>query len=64
MNDKSKSEVVVVDLSDGSENVIDVAKKEEHPAHPHPQLSPNNDKLIYTSLDENNRVVMKIAFLK
>lgn len=64
MNDKSKSEVVVVDLSDGSENVIDVAKKEEHPAHPHPQLSPNNDKLIYTSLDKNNRVVMKIAFLK
>lgn len=63
-SDISKSEVIVIDLSDGSENVIDIAKKENHPAHPHPQLSPKSDKLIYTTLDDNNRVVMKIAFLK
>ena len=59
------SEVVVIDLEDDSESVVDVVKiSGQHPCHPHPQMSPENDKVCYTALDENGRTVTKIAFLK
>lgn len=64
ISDKSKSEVVFIDLAEKSELMIDIAHKENHPAHPHPIISPNADKVVYNSLDENNRVVLKIAFLE
>lgn len=65
LGDKSKTEVVVVDLSDGSESLIEVAKTNmHHPAHPHPQLSPMSDKAIYNTLDKNDRLTVRIAYLK
>lgn len=64
LSDKTKTEVVVVDLSDGTESVIEVAKtNQRHPAHPHPQMSPMSDKAIYNSLDENDRLTVRIAYL-
>lgn len=61
---KGMSEVVVVDLADHTETLIDTARSTNHPNHPHPQLSPDASRLIYTSLDERGRSVMKAAFLE
>lgn len=64
-SDKTKSEVVVVDLADGKETVVEIARQGyTHPAHPHPQFSPNSDKIIYTHIDENGVVMTKIAYLE
>ena len=64
ISDKSKSEVIFIDFEEKSELLIDIAHKENHPAHPHPIISPNCDKIVYNTLDENDRVVLKIAFLE
>lgn len=65
LQDKSETEVVMIDLADGSEQVVDIARtNQRHPAHPHPQLSPNSDRIIYNSLDESGRLTMKVVFLK
>ncbi len=61
---KGMSEVVVVDPADHTETLIDTALSTNHPNHPHPQLSPDASRLIYTSLDERGRSVMKAAFLE
>lgn len=64
-SDKAKSEVVVVDLADGTETLVEVARQGvTHPAHPHPQFSPNSDKIVYTHFDENGTVMTRIAYLK
>lgn len=62
---KDYSEVVLIDRENNTETVIDHAKTNwTHPCHPHPQLSPDNSKLMYTALDENGRTCTKIALLK
>jgi len=59
------SEVVIVDMETNEEILIDKAGTTwSHPAHPHPQLSPDNSKLMYTSVTEDGRVAVKIAYLK
>ena len=62
---KDYSEVVLIDTEDGSETVIDRAKTNwTHPCHPHPQLSPDNSKLMFTALDDEGRTCVKVAYLK
>jgi len=58
------NEVVVIDREDGSETVIDRVKGKAHPAHPHPQMSLDNKKVVYTALDDAGRTGVKITFLK
>lgn len=58
-------EVVVVDLENQSEHVVAIAHSNgKHPCHPHPQMSPDNRKVVYTSLDEKGRTVVQVAFLQ
>ena len=61
-----QSEVVVIDRENGIESVVDMPYMTGvHPCHPHPQLSPDNSKVIYTALDkEDGRTCIKIAYLK
>jgi len=62
---KDYSEVVLIDLNDNSETVIDKAKTNwTHPCHPHPQISPDNKKVVYTALNEKGRTCVKVAILK
>jgi len=62
---KDYSEVVVIDIKTGEEVLIDEAKTDwNHPCHPHPQLSFDNNKLMYTAIDESGRTGVKIAILK
>lgn len=59
------SDVVVIDRADNTESVIDSPSiTGVHPCHPHPQLSPDNSKVVYTALDETGRTCVKIAYLK
>lgn len=58
------SEVVVIDRQNDTETVVDHAKTNwNHPCHPHPQLSLDNRKVMYTALDEKGRTCTKIAIL-
>lgn len=63
--DPHQSEVVIIDREAGEEFVIDMPYMTgRHPCHPHPQLSPDNKKVIYTALDkESGRICIKIAYL-
>lgn len=60
-----QSEVVVIDKETGEEFVVDMPYMTGvHPCHPHPQLSPDNNKVIYTALDkEQGRTCIKIAYI-
>lgn len=59
-----QSEVVVIDTKTGEEFVVDMPPMTAvHPCHPHPQLSPDCDKVIYNALDENNRTCVKVAYI-
>ena len=60
-----QSEVVVIDRESGDEFVVDMPYMTAvHPCHPHPQVSPDNSKIIYTALDkENGRTCIKIAYI-
>lgn len=59
------SEVVMIDRQTGEEQIIDIVKTTgSHPTHPHPQLSPDNKKLIYSTLDDKNRVAVKLAYIE
>jgi len=60
-----QSEVVVIDRETGIESVIDMPHMTAiHPCHPHPQMSPDNKKVIYTALDkEGGRTCIKVAYI-
>ena len=59
-----RSEIVVIDTETGEETVVDMPPMTAvHPCHPHPQLSPECNKVIYNALDENNRTCVKVACL-
>lgn len=58
------SKVVVIDREDNTETVIDEVKVKVHPAHPHPQMSPDNKKVIYTTIDHEGRIYIKCAVLE
>ena len=60
-----RSEVVVIDREKGREFVVDIPYITGiHPCHPHPQLSPDNNRVVYTALDkEDGRTCIKIAYL-
>ncbi|MCR4719127.1 MAG: oligogalacturonate lyase family protein [Firmicutes bacterium] len=64
--DPHQSEVVIVDRETDEETVIDMPYMTgKHPCHPHPQLSPDNKKVVYTALDkEGGRTCIKVAYLK
>lgn len=54
------SKVVVIDKSDDSETQIDaVGILPNHPAHPHPQMSPDTKTVIYTAVNTNGRICIK-----
>ena len=59
-------EIVVIDRETDEEVVVDmVYMTGRHPCHPHPQMSPDNKKIIYTALDkESGRICIKVAYLK
>lgn len=58
------SEVVLADIKEKSETVIDVIHaNSNHPGHPHPSMSPDSSKIVYTAVD-NGKIITKIAFLK
>jgi len=61
-----QSEVVIIDTKTGEEFVADMPYMTAiHPCHPHPQMSPDNSKVIYTALDkENGRTCIKISYIK
>ena len=64
-NGTTYSEVVIIDTSDNTETIIDTPEITwNHPCHPHPQLSPDNSKVVYTALDETGRTCVKVAYLK
>jgi len=56
--------VVIIDLESGTERLVDVVRTTgAHPTHPHPQLSPDGKKLMYSTLDDHNRVAVKLAYI-
>ena len=59
-------EVVIIDRETGEEFVVDMPYMTgRHPCHPHPQLSPDNKKIVYTALSkEDGRTCIKVAYLK
>ena len=58
------SEVVLADLTNKTEEIIDVVHSTgKHPCHPHPSLSPDSKVAAYTAF-ENGKIVAKFAFLK
>lgn len=61
----TRSEVVVIDRSDDTETIIDTPEISwNHPCHPHPQMSPDNSKVVYTALDDKGRTCARVAYLK
>ena len=64
--DPHQSEVVIIDRETGEEFVVDMPYMTgRHPCHPHPQLSPDNKKIVYTALSkEGGRTCIKVAYLK
>lgn len=64
-NGTTCSEVVVIDRSDDTETIIDTPEISwNHHCHPHPQMSPNNSKAVYTALDDKGRTGARVAYLK
>lgn len=62
---KDYSEVILINRKTGEETLIDSAKTDwMHPCHPHPQISPDNKKIMYTALTDKGRTCVKIALLK
>ncbi len=60
-----QSEVIVVDTKTGEEFCADMPLMTAvHPCHPHPQMSPDSGKVMYTALDENKRTCVKVAYIK
>ena len=60
-----KSEIVLIDIEKGTENLIDISpSRKKHPNHPHPALSPDNTRLIYNSIDDLGNDCVRIAFLE
>ena len=64
--DPHQCEIVVVDRETNEEFVVDMPYMTgSHPCHPHPQLSPDSKKIIYTALDKKSGMTcIKAAFLK
>ena len=64
--DPHQSEVVIIDRESGEEFVVDMPYMTgRHPCHPHPQLSPDNKKIVYTALDKKDgRICIKVAYLE
>lgn len=63
-SDIFKSEVYVIDVNTGEELLAGVADTDwVHPCHPHPQMSPDDKRVIYTSLNEKGRTVVNIVNL-
>ena len=62
----NQSEVIVIDRETGREFLVDMPYMTGvHPCHPHPQLSPDNSKVIYTALDKKDgRTSIKVAYLE
>lgn len=58
------SKVVVIDLADNTETVIDEVKVKTHPAHPHPQMSTDNKKVIYNAINSQGKVCIRCAELE
>jgi Tol biopolymer transport system component len=59
--DKGYSEVVYVDLEHKTEKIVAEAKTTwVHPCHPHPQFSPNCQRICYTTLNEAGKVCVGI----
>ena len=58
------SQVVVIDRADNSETVVDTVKIKVHPCHPHPQMSPDNKKVIYTALNSEGRTCIMGSILE
>ena len=51
--DPHQSEVVIIDRATDEEFLVDMPYMTgKHPCHPHPQLSPDNKKIVYTALDK------------
>ena len=62
VGDGVSSHIVVVDQRDKSETLIDMARTNwQHPVHPHPQISPESSKVVYTTLEEDGSIAVKIA---
>ena len=61
---ENDSQVVVIDRQTNEEAVIDTVTATSHPAHPHPQMSPDNQKLIYTTLSADGKIYIKVVFLE
>ena len=58
------SEIVVVNIATSEEILVDkVNITGKHPCHPHPQMSPDGKKIIYTALCNNNKIGVKITNL-
>lgn len=58
------SEVVLADIKEKTETVIDVVHaNSKHPGHPHPSMSPDGSKVVYTAVD-NGKITTKIAYLE
>lgn len=61
----NRSEVILIDREDNTETLIDTARiYGQHPCHPHPQISRDNSKIIYTALDDKGRTYVSVAYLK
>ena len=61
---KNYSQVVVIDIENKTETVIEEAPTTwRHPCHPHPSISPDNSKVIYTTLTEEGRICVRVGCL-
>lgn len=59
-----RSEVIIINLETNEEFMADDIKiTGKHPCHPHPQMSPDSKKVIYTCLNEKGKTCAKIAIL-
>ena len=59
-----KSGVVIIDLKSGEEKLIDAPRVTfKHPCHPHPQLSPDDKRLIYHFVSDSGMIGVKIVYL-
>jgi Tol biopolymer transport system component len=60
----NKSGVVLIDLKNGEEKMIDtVSTTFKHPCHPHPQISPNQRKIIYHFSNDRKKCCVRVANL-
>ncbi len=60
-----RSGVVLIDRATGEERLVDTPEVTfRHPCHPHPQLSPDDTKLIYHFKNEHGNTAVRIAFLE